>query len=160
MADFNTLVQVVGGWTANFGKNVAAVFSDNGDGTGNLIIQPGQGTIARSTAGGPAPGQVLKNYTGTVTLSGSSQTIPLETVTAGRSYLITDVVVTSTNASAILVQITAAGAPIFQAHANSTKGIEAPGIESQPTATTGQAVALVVPSGSGVVAYNIYGIEQ
>lgn len=121
---------------------------------------PLQGSIARATAGGPAPGQVLKNYSGTVALTGSAQTIPLETVTTGFTYIITDVLITTTNASAQLLQITAAGTPIFQMHAYTSKGIEAPGIETQPTATTGQAVALVVPSGAGTVAYNIYGVEQ
>lgn len=112
----------------------------------------------RTSAGPPAPGQVAKNYTGTVTLGAAAITVPLETVTTGRTYYITDMILTTTSA-AILAQLTAATIPLFQAHINSTKGIEAQGIETQPTATTGQAVALVFPAGTGVVAYSIYGIE-
>ncbi len=116
-------------------------------------------TSLKVSAGGPGAGQAAKNYSGTVTLSGSTQTINLETVTAGKTYFITDIVVTSTNSSAILIGITAGGVTVFQAHANATKGVEALGIETQPYAAAGQVVAIVVPAGSGVVAYNILGVE-
>ena len=116
-------------------------------------------TSLKVSAGGPAAGQAAKNYSGTVTLSGSTQTITLETVTAGKTYFITDIVITTTNSTAQLVQLQAGGVTIFQTHINSTKGIESLGIETQPYAVAGQVVTLVVPSGSGVVAYNILGVE-
>jgi hypothetical protein len=134
--------------------NTAALVVSMADASGNTV------TSLKTTAGGPGAGQAAKNYSGLVTLTGSAQTIAIETVTAGRTYYISDIVATSTNASAILLQIQAAGAPIFQAHINATKGIEALGIETQPFAATGQAVTLVIPSGSGQVAFNIFGYEQ
>lgn len=115
----------------------------------------------RVTCGGPAPGQAAKVYTGTITLTGLTQIVPLETVGTGRTYYATDIIITTTNAAAILVQLASNGIPsLMQAHVNSTKGIEALGIETQPTATTGQVVSIIVPQGAGVVAYSIYGIEQ
>jgi len=133
------------------------------DGTYALEVAPGQGSTIRSTAGGPAPGQAAKNYSGTATLSTSAATtIPLETVTTGRTYLITDIVITTTSAAAILAQILANGLQIFGSHINGTKGIEAPGLETQPSATAGQVVSLVIGqvAAAASVAYNIFGIEQ
>lgn len=126
-----------------------------------LQTSPVQGATGRITAGGPAPGQVLKNYTGTVTLSASAQSVALETVTTGRSYLITDIMLTQDDTLANLVTIQAAGVAIVTAHVN-TAGFPAPGIESQPTATTGQAVTFNVPAGTvgKKIAFNIFGIEQ
>jgi hypothetical protein len=116
-------------------------------------------TSLKVSAGGPAAGQAAKNYSGVATLSGSTQTITLETVTTGKTYFITDIAITTTASAAILVQITAGGVPIFQTHINATKGIEALGIETQPYAAAGIVVALVIPSGTGAVAYNILGVE-
>ena len=129
-----------------------------------LTSTPALGSIGRVTAGGPAPGQAVKNYCGITTLTASPQTITLETVTAGKTYIITDIIATTndTAAGAFLIQIQAAGTPIFQSHINATKGIEAVGLETQPTSTTGQLVTLVIPAGTvgKQVAYNIYGVES
>jgi hypothetical protein len=124
------------------------------DGNSNTV------TSLKTTAGGPAAGQSVKNYCGLFTLTGSPQTFSLETVTTGKTYYITDIVITGSPASAINVQIQAAGVAIFQGYVNATKGLEAIGIETQPFALAGQAVTLVVPAGSGSVAFNIGGIEQ
>lgn len=143
-----------------FGDGTAAIAFVLVDGSGNVIVSQPTTASQRTTAGGPAPGQVAKNYSGTVTLGAGVTTIPLETVTTGRTYFITDTIITSTNSAAILAQLTAATIPILQAHINATKGLEAVGIETQPTATTGQAVALVFPAGTGQIAYTVLGIEQ
>lgn len=112
------------------------------------------------TAGGPAAGQIAKNYNGLTALAAGTQNIPVETVTVSRMYLITDITVTTTSTAALLFQIQSNGVTIFQAHVNQTKGIEAIGIETQPFCTSGQPVTIVFPAGSGAVAWNVNGIEQ
>ena len=147
-------------------RNVDLKVVQNADGfTGSAMIAPSDSPTAslRSSAGGPAPGPTQKNYSGSYTMSGATATIPLETVTTGKSFLITDVAITCSGVTGqALAQIQAAGVTIFSGHLNTTKGIEVPGIETQPTATAGQVVQLAISGGaaSAVIAYNIFGIEQ
>jgi len=128
------------------------------DSVGNVV------TSLKVTAGGPASGQAVKNYTGLITLSASTQAIAIETVAAGKTYFITDIIATTNDSASgsILINISAAGTAIFQSHINSTKGIEAIGIETQPQATSGQAVALNVPAATvgKIIAWNILGYEM
>ena len=128
------------------------------------ITTPSLGATQRSTAGGAAPGQAIKNYVGITTLTSSAQPIALETVTTGKTYLITDIIATTDDAASgsLLISITSAGTSIFYSHINSTKGIEVPGIETQPVSTAGQAVVLNLPAGTvgKKIAWNVFGIEQ
>ena len=129
------------------------------DNAGNLL----EGSI-RTTAGGPAPNQTQKNYSGLATTStGSITTITLETVTAGKTYFITDVCLTtdSPSTSSIDARLQAAGADIFRNGLHSLAPIDMAGIETQPTAAGGQVVTLVLPitPSAQKVWYNIYGVE-
>lgn len=125
-----------------------------------LMMSPLQAANFRVTAGGPAPGQVQKNYSGTQALSASATTIALETVTALRSYLVTDISATiSGSTGQILIQLQVGGINVWQGHVNTTKGIELQ-FETGPIAQAGQIVQLVAAaSASSTLAYNIYGVE-
>jgi len=119
------------------------------------------GTVARVTAGGPAPGQIAKNYSGTFTLTGATASIPLETVTPGRTYFITDIEITvAGGAGQKLCQVLSGALQIFGAHANTTKGIEMT-LETQPFAVSGAVVTLAISGAvaADVIAFNIYGYE-
>ena len=124
----------------------------------------GKNPVERVNAGYVGVGQTSKVYTGTQALSTTlTTTITLETVTAGKIFFITDISVTSNSAAVFLVQITAGGVPIFSAYAKGDTGpISLPGIETQPQATAGQIVNLVISSvaSATTAAYVISGVEQ
>ncbi len=128
--------------------------------TAVLGIQPGQGTVQRTNAGFLAPGQTAKQYVGNVVLGVGVTTVTLETVAAGKTYIITDIFISTTSTSQIESRIQAGGADIFRGYLTQGKGIEFAGIETQPNASAGQLVTLVLPIGTGNVAFNIYGVEQ
>jgi len=122
---------------------------------------PVMGSIARVTAGGPAPGQIAKNYSGTFTMVGTTASIPLETVTVLRTYFITDIAISVSGAAGQkLCQIMASGVQIFGEHANTTKGIEM-SLETQPFAVAGAVVTLAISGAvaNDVIAFNILGYE-
>jgi len=126
-----------------------------------VMTTPRPGTVTRVTAGGPASGQIAKNYSGTFTLVGATASIPLETVTAGRTYFITDVEITVAGGSGQkLCQVLSGALQIFGAHANTTKGIEMT-FETQPFAVAGAVVTLAIAGATAadVIAYNILGYE-
>ena len=121
--------------------------------------------VQRSNAGFMAPNQTAKTYTGQVTLSASPTSVSLETVTTGKSFYITDIVIVTdySNATGTLdVQIQAAGAAIFRSGAHNLTPIDAVGLETQPVATTGQAVTLNLAAATTSIHvwYFISGWEQ
>lgn len=124
----------------------------------------GKNPVERVNAGYVGVGQTSKVYTGTQVLSTTaSTTITLETVTAGKIFFITDISITSNSASVFLVQITAGGVPILNAYVKGDTGpLELAGIETQPQATAGQVVNLVISSvgAATTIAYMISGVEQ
>lgn len=124
----------------------------------------GRNPVERVNAGYVGPGQSSKVYTGTQALSTTvATTIPLETVTPGKIFFITDISITSNSASVFLAQITAGGVPIYSAYGKGDTGpIALAGIETQPQASAGQAVNLVVSSvaAATTLAYTISGVEQ
>jgi hypothetical protein len=128
---------------------------------GTIQVAPAQGAVFRVNASLPAPGQVQKDYSGTQALSASPTTIVLETVTTGRTYLITDLDFTISGASGqILVQIQVGGVSVFNGYVNTTKGLECQ-FETGPIALAGQVVQIVVAaSAASTLAYNVYGTEQ
>jgi len=123
------------------------------------------GTVtSRQNAGFSAPGQSIKNYTGNVATSASVNTVvTLETVTTGKLYVITDIVVSANNTVVFLFRIQASNVDIFTAF---IKGDTAPlsivGLESQPNASAGQTVTLLIPpiTGAPTLAFYIGGFEQ
>lgn len=131
------------------------------DVNGFVFMTPSQGSTMRVNAGLPAPGQVNKNYTGLQALGATATTIPIETVTTGRSYLITDLEFTISGATGqILVQVQMGGINVFTGYVNTTKGLECQ-FESGPIGVAGQTVTVVVGIASGAtIAFNVFGTEQ
>ncbi|HLG72146.1 MAG TPA: hypothetical protein VFE42_20700 [Chloroflexota bacterium] len=124
---------------------------------------PLQGSVQRVTAGLIAPGQTVKQFTGKQASSTSGPTtVPLETVTAGKTFIITDIFVGCDSTTAVDIQITAGGSPIFRGHLSTTASIQMAGMETQPNATAGQQVNLVLPQTAAVQQFTFFisGVEQ
>jgi hypothetical protein len=139
----------------------------NGDGTANLATGAGGATgtsATRVAPGGLASGQSLKNYSGIITLTAASQTVNLGAVTAGKTYLITDVAL-STNDSAsgsLLVALQVGIGAVIQAFVSTATPVSMTGIEAQPQGAAGQVIAIIAPAGTAgkQIAYNVLGIEE
>lgn len=121
-------------------------------------------SVQKVNAGFLAPGQTAKSAQGTQATSTTLTTsVPLWTVTAGKTLYITDIAIYSDNAVQIAVQIRAATVPIFRARVRDLAPIQLPGIETQYFGTTGQAIDLLLPITAGGVQnidYDIQGFEQ
>lgn len=124
-------------------------------------------TVGKFNAGFMALGQSAKQFVGKVTTknAGGAVVQAIQTVSAGKTFYITDIFMNTDAASAtslLDVTIKAASTPIFQANCHSLSPISVPGIETQPFGTTGQAIALEVAQAGEVKTlwYNIYGFEQ
>lgn len=98
----------------------------------------------RASAGAAAYGQTLETFTGNPPLSTTAATsVALFTVPAGQTFYLTDLYVGANTASPFLVQVTAGGTPIFTGYCKGDTGpIDMPGMETQPSAPAGSAVAL------------------
>ncbi len=118
--------------------------------------------VQRMTAGFAAAGQTIKQATGNLSVNAVSATAPINTVTAGKTYYITDMSFTTDSSTAIDVQVQAAGVTIFETHVISTAPCVAVGMETQPFGTTGQAVRIFVSNNSTGKSLNFYvsGFEQ
>lgn len=118
----------------------------------------------RTNAGFAAPGQTIKNYTGTITSSASvATTVTLETVTTGKTYVITDIYISSNTATQFEARVQANGVDVFRGWCKGdTAPISLAGIESQPNASSGQAVTLLLPAiaGAPIVSFFFGGLEQ
>jgi hypothetical protein len=130
-----------------------------------VCLTDGEGTlnpVVKENAGYVAFGQTAKVYTGTQALAAGPITIALETVTAGKIFFITDIYVGANTGVVFSVQITAAGVPIYNGFSKGDTGaISLMGIETQPQASSGQLVNLILGLAAGTTAaYMINGIEQ
>jgi hypothetical protein len=144
-------------------------YKDMGDGTFAQVVAavsvgtPTSTAVQRVSAGFMAPGQTAKTYTGKQVSSTTVATsVALETVTAGKTYYITDIYLT-TDATIIQdVKIRAAGVTIFNAGVQSNGPVDMAGMETQPYGTTGQLVDLYLPITAAVQNfwYFISGFEQ
>lgn len=122
----------------------------------------------RANAGFMAPGQTAKQYVGKQATSTSViTTVTLETVTAGKMFCITDILISTDAASGaattVDTRIQAGGVDIFRTGVHNISPVIMPGIETQPFATAGQVVTLLLPITAGGVVnvwFNIYGFEQ
>jgi hypothetical protein len=125
---------------------------------------PGPATVQRTNSGFVAPGQTAKTFVGQQATSTTvTTTVNLYTVTAGKTYIITDIALFSDTTAVIDCQIQAAGTTIFRGFTRDIAPLQMPGIETQPNATAGQAVTLLLPiTGSGIVHVNFFisGVEQ
>lgn len=139
-------------------------FVDSLDATWARLMRtwPKDGSIQQVTAGGLAPGQALKTFTGQVTLAAGVTTVALWTVANGKTGLITDVSITTNEGATMLeAQIQAAGTAIFRQLFRDLAPIQMPGIETQPQANQNQAVTLVLPADTGkLVSFTICAVEQ
>jgi len=141
---------------------------DMGDGSWADVVALGApvagGVTMKVNAGSVAPGQTLKTYTGTIALSTSAAvTQALETVTAGKTFYVTDIVISANTAQQFLVQLQAAGVDIFDDYCKGdTAPIQATGIESQPNAAAGTAVQLrfAQVAAATIASYFVAGFEQ
>ncbi len=117
----------------------------------------------RFNAGYSAPGQSAKTFVGKVALSGAAiTTVTLETVTALKLFVITDIFISADAGQVMDVRLQAAGVDIFRAPCKGdTAPVSLAGIETQPTATAGQLVTLVFPITTNPNGYfYIAGFEQ
>ena len=139
-------------------SNQGRVFDLLTDTTGTLT------PTIRVNAGGAAAGQTLKSYTGTQVLSTTlATTITLETVTAGKTFYITDIMITSNTGSFFPVTINANATGIFNSFCKGDTGpISNVGIETQPSAGSGTVVNLVLglAATATTAAYVVNGYEQ
>jgi len=115
----------------------------------------------RVNAGAAGIGQTLKSYVGTVSIA-TGATVPLETVSTGKSFIITDIYISGNTATQFSVTINAAGTPIFQGFAKGDTGpIGLTGIETGPSAPSGTAVSLVLgAAATTTAAFMVSGYEQ
>lgn len=125
---------------------------------------PAQGSVQRVNAGYVAPGQSTKTYAGKTALSiGGTTTVTLETVTAGKTFIITDIYLSHDTSAQLDCRLQAAGVDIFRAVVKGdTAPLQMAGMETQPVATSGQSVTLLLPQVAGATNayYFISGIEQ
>ena len=125
------------------------------------------GSVLKVNAGFLAAGQTAKQYVGKQATSTTvATTVTLETVTAGKSYYITDILISSDAASGaattVDTRLQAAGVDIFRGGVHNLAPLTTAGVETQPFATAGQSVTLLLPITNPIVNvwFNIYGFEQ
>lgn len=135
--------------------NQAVQYINESDPSGTLT------PTLRVNAGGAAYGQTLKSYTGTQNVA-TGATITLETVTAGKTFFITDIYVGSNTATQFSVTINSGATAVFNGFCKGDTGpINLMGIETQPSATSGSVVQLVLGTAAATTAaYMINGYEQ
>jgi hypothetical protein len=128
-----------------------------------MQTDPANGTSSlRVTAGGIAPGQTAKTFTGKVALSGGgATTVSLYTVTTGKTLIITDIYLSTDGAQDIGVQIQAAGTAVFYILCRDSAPCQMPGMDTGPIGTTGQAMTIVFPTSTNSNGfYYVAGVEQ
>lgn len=122
------------------------------------------GPVLRVNAGFVAPGQTVKNYTGKIATSATvATTVTLETVTAGKTYFMTDLFWGYDDNVAHDTRMQAAGVDIFRwAVKGDTAPLQASGMETQPNASAGQVVTILLPVCTGAPNFYFYvgGIES
>lgn len=170
------LISFIKGAVEQWNVDVTALSSGNTDLADNVasgaavrlpatVSIPATGSTGKQTAGGPAPDQTIKQFSSSGGVSiATGATVALYTVTAGKTFFLTDIEVTGNAATAgqVLVQLKAGSTVIWEGYMKTdTQPIEIPGIESQPQAAGGLALSLVIGALSGgSAAYNIGGFEQ
>ena len=117
----------------------------------------------RTTPGPVANGQTARTFNGRVVTSTTATTpVALGTVTAGKTYYISDIFIQTDNATPLDVALQAAGGNIFVAGPAAGAGVQLTGIATEPKATTAQAVTLLLPitTAAQTVWYMVSGYEQ
>jgi hypothetical protein len=124
---------------------------------------PVLGSIGKSTAGAGAPDQTLKNFNSTNGISiATGATVTLYTVTAAKTFFLTDISIYSNSATAFLVQVKQGATVIWEGYCKGDTGpIQVTGIETQPSAPAGSALTLVFATAAATTAaYVLAGFEQ
>lgn len=128
----------------------------------NTGLPPSQ-NVQRTNAGFMASGQTAKQYVGKVATSTTvTTTVTLETVTTGKTFYITDVLITSDQNTLLDVRVQAAGTDIFRCACRDIAPIDMTGIETQPYAGSGQIVTILLPVTGSIqnIWFNVFGFEQ
>ena len=123
------------------------------------------GKTLKVNAGYVAVGQSAKAYVGRQATSITAATpITLGTVTPGKLFIITDILISSDapSGSPMDIQIQGAGVTIFRMFVHGLTPISACGLETQPAIAAGQVITLLLPMTGAVqnVTFSIFGIEQ
>ncbi len=139
-------------------NNQGTVYEQLTDNSGSLT------PTIRVSAGAASFGQSLKQYSGTQALSTTAATtITLETVPAGKTFYVTDIAVYSNTGVVFPVTLNAGATAVYNAFCKGDTGpIQIAGMETQPSATGGTVVQLVLglAATATIAAYNVYGYEQ
>ncbi len=127
----------------------------------NPLTIAGGGATLRVNAGGAAVGQTLKTYVGTLSVA-AAVTLTLETVTPGKTFYITDIYVGSNTATVFPVTVNAGATAVFQGFCKGDTGpISLMGIETQPSASSGTVVQLLLGAAAATTcAFMVNGYEQ
>jgi hypothetical protein len=98
----------------------------------------------------------------TATVTTGTTPVVLFTVTTGKTFYLTDLYLATDQTTPLDVQLQAAGAAIMNLGVSTTQPVNLPGIDTQPTATTAQAVQLLLPQTAAAqnVWYFVSGYEQ
>ncbi len=88
--------------------------------------------------------------------------VPLWTVTTDKTLYITDISISTDNPNIKEALIQAAASNIFREFVRDLAPIQMPGLESQPSASSAQAVNLIIQqtAAAHLCDYSIYGFEQ
>ena len=144
------------------GTAVAIVFKNTG---GLPPVAPIGGALGvqKVTAGFLAQGQTAQKVSGAQATSTTvTTTVPLWTVTAGKTAYLTDISLYSDSAALLAIQLRAATVPLQRFTARDLAPVQLPGIETPTFGTSGQALDLLLPITAAIVNvyYNVQGFEQ
>lgn len=119
-------------------------------------------SVQRVTGGGPAPGQTIKTVGGNLVTTAVSAVQTINTVTAGKTFYITDFSFSSNVSAALDVTIQIAAVVVWEGHISVTDSMILTGIDSFPAAAAGQVVRIFVNNSQPSSSLNFFvaGFEQ
>ena len=148
------------------------------DPTGNpLFVQnnpaymQGQSAVTQNpilvTQAPKSPFQTMKTFTGTLTTAtGTATSATLYTVSSGKTFYITDVIVCNNTANAAQVSVNASAtlgaSPVMIGHALNTAPFDAVNIGTEPSVSSGTPVTFqsLATTAATVLTYFVSGYEQ
>lgn len=135
-------------------------------GKGIVSVAPmnveGAFAVQRQTAGSAAPNQTIKTFSSSGGVSiNTGGTTTVYTVTAGKTFYITDIFIATDNATPALTQVKAGATVVAESYLSTTQAINMLAIESQPAVAGGVAITITWPTATGKNgSYFIAGFEQ
>jgi hypothetical protein len=123
---------------------------------------PVDGSVQRENAGFLAPGQTKINISGKIPLTGGVQTFPLPTPPTGKVWLVTDVMLSHDDITALEYRVQSGGIDIFRWPVKGdTAPFIAPNMETQWDFPQGNVPQVLLPADNGKNAYlALNGIQQ